>query len=105
MTKKSYHCCITLEGALKEWEIMTVTEKGKERPATYNEVFEAVEEARSKGYTVLPPCDNVNERGHCKGHEIDEEQEQLAEELQEIDFNKLSKEKLKQIKEILDGDK
>lgn len=104
MTKKSYHCCITLEGALKEWKLMTVNENGKQRPATREEVIKAVGEARKKGYTVLPPCDNVDERGHCKGHEIDEEQGQLAEELQEIDFNQISKEKLKKIKGIVEED-
>ena len=80
---------------------MTVTENGKQRPATYKEVKEAVEDARKKGYTVLPPCDNVDERGHCLGHDIDEEYEQLAEELQDIDFKNVAKDKLKKIREII----
>ncbi len=24
--------------------------------------------ARDNGYDVLPPCDNIDERGYCKGH-------------------------------------
>lgn len=101
---KRYHVCSTFEGAIKHYKYMTVTENGTERPATLREVKKAVEEAKSKGYEVIPPCDNVDERGMCMGHEVDEEQEQLAEELQEIDFNKISKEKLKKIKEILEGE-
>lgn len=68
-----YHCCITLGGALKEWKYLSVNENGKQRPARYEEVKEAVEDARKKGYSVLPPCDNVDARGHCKGHEEDRE--------------------------------
>ena len=26
-------------------------------------------EAREAGLDVFPPCDNVDEKGHCKGHE------------------------------------
>lgn len=26
-------------------------------------------EYRAKGYESVPPCDNVNERGYCRGHE------------------------------------
>lgn len=66
----TYHCCITLEGALKNWQFMTTTlDNGRKRKATLKEVQKAVEDARSKGYEVLPPCDNVDERGHCKGHD------------------------------------
>ena len=25
-------------------------------------------EAQAKGYTVLPVCETVNERGYCRGH-------------------------------------
>lgn len=28
--------------------------------------------ARAKGLEVFPPCDNVDERGRCKGHEESE---------------------------------
>jgi len=68
----TYHCCITLEGALNNWQFMTTTTStGRKRHSTLKEVQEAVEEARSKGYEVLPPCDNVDERGMCKGHDTD----------------------------------
>lgn len=39
------------------------------RPATYEELRVAISEAKSKGYTVLPPCNNVSNTGHCQGHE------------------------------------
>lgn len=38
--------------------------------ATHKEIRKAIQEAKAKGYTVLPPCDNVDETGHCKGHDI-----------------------------------
>jgi hypothetical protein len=25
-------------------------------------------EAKDKGFDVLPPCDDHDDRGHCKGH-------------------------------------
>ena len=39
------------------------------RPATWLEIKAAIEDAEAKGYDVLPTCDNVDERGHCRGHE------------------------------------
>jgi hypothetical protein len=41
-----------------------------ERFATKKEIWENIYAALAKGYTVLPPCDNVDETGHCKGHYI-----------------------------------
>lgn len=31
-------------------------------------------ESKKKGYTVLPMCNNVDERGYCQGHEITDKQ-------------------------------
>jgi hypothetical protein len=39
-------------------------------PATTQEICAAIVDAKAKGYDVLPPCDNINEKGHCKGHPI-----------------------------------
>lgn len=39
-------------------------------PATMQEICAAIVAAKAKGYTVLPPCDNVKSTGHCAGHEI-----------------------------------
>lgn len=39
-------------------------------PATMQEICAAIVEAKAKGYTVLPPCDNVNETGHCRGYVV-----------------------------------
>jgi hypothetical protein len=40
----------------------------------------SVEELRARlqaaidqGYDCIPPCDNIDERGHCQGHPLDEE--------------------------------
>ena len=41
-----------------------------DRPATWCEIRAAIEDAKVKGYDVLPPCDNVNTTGHCMGHDI-----------------------------------
>ena len=41
-----------------------------DRPATKAEILEVVIEAMAKGYEVLPPCDNVDEKGRCKGCEV-----------------------------------
>ncbi len=38
--------------------------------ATIQEICAAIVEAKAKGYDVLPPCNNVDETGHCKGHPI-----------------------------------
>jgi len=38
---------------------------------TVAEFRKACAEARSKGLEVFPPCDNTDERGHCKGHETE----------------------------------
>jgi len=39
------------------------------RPATRKELIGVYNECLNKGYTVLPPCDNVDETGRCAGHE------------------------------------
>lgn len=49
-----------------------------DRPATYDELRAAIREAKAKGYTVLPPCDNVNAIGHCQGHESIDEMDVMA---------------------------
>ena len=38
--------------------------------ATHKEIREAIQQAKLKGYCVLPPCDNVTETGHCAGHDV-----------------------------------
>lgn len=38
--------------------------------ATMEEICAAIVDAKAKGYTVLPPCDNVKSTGHCAGHDI-----------------------------------
>ena len=40
------------------------------RPATKQEILDEVIEAMGNGYEVLPPCDNVDSKGHCAGHEV-----------------------------------
>lgn len=38
--------------------------------ASRSEILQAIEDAEAKGYTVLPPCDNVTATGHCAGHVV-----------------------------------
>lgn len=38
--------------------------------ASRSEIVQAIEDAEAKGYTVLPPCDNVTATGHCAGHKV-----------------------------------
>lgn len=38
------------------------------RPATRKEILRIFEECTFKGYSNLPPCDNVDETGKCLGH-------------------------------------
>lgn len=44
-------------------------------PATMQEIRAAIVEAKAKGYTVLPPCDNVTSTGHCAGHDVPDNEE------------------------------
>ena len=69
---KRFHVAIALQGVLENAEYLTVVENGRQRRATEQEVFEALQDAKAKGYDVLPPCDNIDEKGHCKGHDIEE---------------------------------
>ena len=71
--KKTFHVCMNLDAL----ERMLMADEPTylmvgERFATKKEIWENVYEALAKGYTVLPPCDNVDETGHCKGHECAE---------------------------------
>ena len=68
-----YHVCINLDSVIKMAVddpsfLTTIEDDGTQRPATRDEVIKAVAEAKAKGYNVLPPCDNVDKTGHCKGH-------------------------------------
>ena len=72
--KKYYHVCQSIAGLERlmakgedvDW--LTIDD----RPATYGELREAIEEAKAKGYEVLPPCDNVKSTGHCAGHDVED---------------------------------
>jgi hypothetical protein len=48
-----------------------------DQQATMQEICAAIVEAKAKGYTVLPPCDNVTATGHCAGHDIPDDTEEL----------------------------
>jgi hypothetical protein len=57
-----------LERALIDntYEDLFLVVDGKQ--ATRSQLIEAFNEATKKGYTVLPPCDNVGADGRCAGH-------------------------------------
>ena len=38
------------------------------KTATTLELLAAIEDAESKGYDVIPPCKNIDSKGHCLGH-------------------------------------
>ena len=76
MTQKRYCICQSIAGlerliAKGEDINWLMLEDGT--PATTQEICAAIVEAKAKGYTVLPPCDNVNETGHCMGHDVTDE--------------------------------
>ena len=71
MGSTHYHICIStdaIERALIDntYEELYLLVDGK--PATRSQLLEALNDARDKGYTALPPCDNVGATGHCAGH-------------------------------------
>lgn len=82
MTKTKFHVCQSiagLENLMKngrtiEWLMID------DRPATVEELRKAIREAKARGYTVLPPCDNVTSTGHCAGHDIEDEKRKQKEE-------------------------
>lgn len=69
---KGTHVCISLDAvkralATGKWRDMHLMVG--DRPATEDEIAHDVVEAIDKGYEVLPPCDHVDEKGRCKGHD------------------------------------
>ena len=76
-----YHVCQSIAGLerlMKQGKKIDWLLNDDGRPATYEELRAAIEEAKAKGYTVLPPCDNVNSTGHCLGHESIDEMDVMA---------------------------
>ena len=73
---KHFHVCQSIAGLerlMKQGKKIDWLMNDDGRPATYDELRAAIREAKAKGYTILPPCDNVNSTGHCQGHENKEE--------------------------------
>lgn len=71
-----YHVCISIAAVQKHLSRGTHDKLFlmiDDKPATAQQLSEAVVEALAKGYTVLPPCDNVTATGHCAGHPDTEE--------------------------------
>lgn len=73
MTGKHFHVCMDLQALKKavveeKWESLYLMVD--DRPATEQEIIDDIIEAMGKGYEVLPPCDNVDSKGHCLGHEV-----------------------------------
>jgi hypothetical protein len=64
-----------LERLIAEGEEITWLSNSDGSLATMQEVCSAIVEAKAKGYTVLPPCDNVTSTGHCAGHDVPDEVE------------------------------
>lgn len=49
------------------WEILS-DDTG--RMLTKAEVWAEIERCKKLGYDVIPTCDIIDDRGHCKGHEL-----------------------------------
>lgn len=60
--KHMMHSCISLDYLAKHLNAFSCSP---------SEASQAIAEARAKGYTFWPSCDNVDSRGHCAGHEIE----------------------------------
>ena len=75
---RQHHISVSLKHVNKvlandTWESMCLQiedDDGEFRPANKADIFSAAMEAAAKGYDVLSPCDNVDEKGHCQGHEV-----------------------------------
>jgi hypothetical protein len=52
---------------LRKHVLPSMTHEGK--PVTVKQFRKACADARAKGLDVFPPCDNVDEKGNCRGHE------------------------------------
>jgi len=71
--KRRYCICQSLkslkelvaEGETIDWLI-----NSNGQPANEQEINAAITDAEAKGYTVLPPCNNIKSTGHCAGHDI-----------------------------------
>lgn len=48
-----------------------------DKPVTLAEFKRLCADARAKGYSVIPPCDNVKPNGHCAGHIEQEDMQAL----------------------------
>ena len=66
-----YHMTADIEGAMKN-DNMTLVSMFKTvdgRLMMACDIRQYLQELLNKGYEVVPPCDNHDERGYCKGHE------------------------------------
>lgn len=53
------------EQQLKE---QTVVCRKDNKPLTFDEARKELLELQAQGFEVVPPCDNYDEKGLCKGH-------------------------------------
>lgn len=60
---------------IKRTILKCITVDGK--PISLAEFKRLCADARAKGYTVIPPCDNVKPNGHCAGHPDQEDMQAL----------------------------
>lgn len=37
-------------------------------PISYKKAFEQLDKLKKRGYKFVPPCDNVDDDGSCRGH-------------------------------------
>lgn len=71
----THHMAYDIDAAMKftDEECVAFFERDDGTKPTPAEVRRAIMIAYSKGYAVVPTCDNVDERGVCKGHPVEED--------------------------------
>jgi hypothetical protein len=73
---KRVHFCISIDGVLRHSDAqlrkdhctwITRDDGSKMTPTELRTMFC---EWKARGFDAVPTCDNYDDRGHCKGHEI-----------------------------------
>lgn len=76
MIRRNCHLAISIDiDRFSDWEIQrrylsSFVKAGQ--ATTVDEVRVLCREARARGLHVFPPCDQVDERGFCVGHPVEE---------------------------------
>ncbi len=67
------HVCFAIDSIVENRTFIFIVENEKERCLTKEEAIEITKDLKSRGFDVLPACNNIDARGHCLGHEDGDE--------------------------------